>query len=75
MDYGADIFIDDKTMDEWGSKAIHDAKTMGQPHVVAFLKPLMARVSREDRAGLKVGVGIPPSAMVKASCCQIPAGS
>ena len=57
VEYGADMFIDDKTMDEWGSKAIHDAKTMGMTHVVAFLEPIMARVSQSsgDKAGLRAG--------------------
>lgn len=44
VEAGADIFIDDKTQDAWGSKAIDDARTMGHPHVVEFLKPLMDKV-------------------------------
>jgi hypothetical protein len=44
VEAGADIFVDDKTQDAWGSKAIDDARTMGHPNVVEFLQPLMAKV-------------------------------
>ena len=44
VEAGADVFVDDKTQDIWGSKAIDDAKTFNHSHVVAYLEPLIAMV-------------------------------